>query len=267
MTSATDDDPDDDPLAFLRAKTKARVALGRCGDGLPTARLLEFQRDHARARDAVHAPLDVAALSAELAAVGFQVPIVVQSLAPDRATFLQRPDLGRRLDEAASGRLEKGSYDISLVLADGLSAVAVQRQGAALCALIGKSLSFRRAPPVIACGARVALGDEIAARLGARLVIMLIGERPGLSSTQSLGAYITFAPKPGVTRDAERNCISNISPEGLPLAEAARRIVAMVALAFGIGATGTMLKEDDALAMLEEPGNSSPIDELRDLRG
>jgi len=263
MTSAP---PDEDPFAFLRARTKARVALGRCGDGLPTVRLLEFQRDHARARDAVHAALDVTALSAELVAAGLPAPIIVQSLAPDRATFLQRPDLGRRLEESSSARLEKGNYDISLVLADGLSATAVQRQGAALCALIGKSLSFRCAPPVIACGARVALGDEIAARLGARLIIVLIGERPGLSSTQSLGAYITFAPKPGVTRDAERNCVSNIGLEGLPLAEAARRIVAMTALAFGIGATGTMLKEDDALAMLKGPGNSSPIDGLRDLR-
>ncbi|ACB93725.1 ethanolamine ammonia-lyase subunit EutC [Beijerinckia indica] len=243
-------DPYADPWVFLREKTPARIALGRCGDGLPTARLLEFQRDHARARDAVHAALDSEKLCSELDPLK---PIIVQSQARDRALYLQRPDLGRRLDEASREKLREGFYDISLVLADGLSALAVQSQAARLGALIEKRLPLRFAPPVIALQARVALGDEIASALGARLVIVLIGERPGLSAADSLGAYITFAPVPGKTTDAQRNCISNIRPGGLSLEEAARRIGAIASYALHLQGTGTMLKEDAALNALAPP--------------
>lgn len=236
-----------DPWEFLREMTSARIALGRCGNGLPTARLLEFQLAHARARDAVQAALDVERLYAEL---GDRKPIGVASQAASKAEFLQRPDLGRRLNSASREKLVCGPYDVSLILADGLSAAAVQSQAARLYRLLEANIHLRFAPPIIATQARVALGDEIAQALGARLVIMLIGERPGLSAADSLGTYITLAPKPGVTKDANRNCISNIRPGGLALEDAARRIAAIAALAWHTGCTGTMLKEDDAMKAL-----------------
>jgi ethanolamine ammonia-lyase small subunit len=245
MDDPVSDSPSD-PWAFLRRATSARIALGRVGDGLPTARVLEFALAHARARDAVHTALDAAALAAELADLS---PVIVESCAPTRAIYLQRPDLGRRLAEDSRAVLQHGNYDGVIVLADGLSAAAVQSQAGDLCRRLQQAAHWHFAPPVIARQARVALGDEIAESLGARLVIVLIGERPGLSSADSLGAYLTFAPKSGATHDAERNCISNIRPDGLALAEAARRILAIANLARSLKRTGTELKEDAALAL------------------
>jgi ethanolamine ammonia-lyase small subunit len=241
-------DKPSDPWAFLRKATSARIALGRVGDGLPTARVLEFALAHARARDAVHMPLDIEALAKELAAYA---PIIVESRAQDRMLYLQRPDLGRMLADGA--HLRHGKYDAVIVLADGLSANAVQSQGTALFKLLHQAEGWRFALPVIARHARVALGDDIAQKLGADLVIMLIGERPGLSAADSLGAYVTFAPKPGETRDADRNCVSNIHPGGLTLKEAARRILAIASLARNLRLSGTQLKEDAALASLAAP--------------
>lgn len=237
-----------DSWAFLKKATSARIALGRTGDGLPTARVLEFALAHAQARDAVHTSLDVETLAKDLAAYA---PIVVESRAPNRTLYLQRPDLGRRL--ADNVRLPKGKYDAVIVLADGLSARAVQSQGAALFKLLDHAEGWHFAPPVIASQARVALGDDVASRLGANLVIMLIGERPGLSAADSLGAYITYAPRPGQTHDADRNCVSNIRPGGLTLEEAARRILAIASLARILRRSGTDLKEDAALAAVAAP--------------
>ena len=241
-------DPSYDPWAFLRRATPARLALGRTGDGLPTARVLEFALAHARARDAVHIALDVPPLSAALADLA---PILVVSCAETRTVYLQRPDLGRKLaaESRAALKLKYGAHDAVIVLADGLSATAIQQQGSELCRRLQQDPDWHFAPPVIACQARVALGDEIATALGAGLVIVLIGERPGLSATDSLGAYITFAPRPGETTDAERNCVSNIRPGGLALPEAARRINAIMTLARSQQRTGTELKEDAALAL------------------
>lgn len=239
--------PQGDFWDFLRRATPARIALGRVGDGLPTRRVLEFEFAHARARDAVKANLDHEALMAELAA---WLPILVRSEAKDRTTFLQRPDLGRRLARECAGKLAPGSYDATIVAADGLSAGAVAAQGAALCKMLLAAQNCAFAPPVVALQARVALGDEIAARQNAALAVVLIGERPGLSSSESVGAYITFDPKPGMTKDAERNCVSNIGGHGLSLADASRRILAIMTLARAIRRTGTGLKEDEALAFL-----------------
>lgn len=236
---------------YLRQATPARIALGRTGNGLPTHRVLEFELAHARARDAVWASLDGSALLAELAVFR---PLLVRSAAPDRAVFLQRPDLGRRLAADGVQTLVKGSYDAALIIADGLSANAVQQQAAPLSKMLLAAPNFTFAPPVIALQARVALGDEIAAGQGASLAVVLIGERPGLSASDSMGAYITFDPKPGETRDAGRNCVSNIRGEGLSLNEAARRILAIMELARIIRGSGTALKEDDALALLPPPG-------------
>src|SRR5215218_11391843 len=211
-----------DPWSELRRWTTARIGLGRTGDALPTRRVLEFQLAHAQARDAVHLPLDVEQLARGLTPLN-SVPVC--SLARSRADYLRRPDLERCLDPDSAGSLALGLYDAAIVLADGLSARAVHENGPALARkLQDMRPDWAWAPVVIATQARVALGDPIAERLGAALVVVLIGERPGVSAADSLGAYVTWRPRPGVTRDAERNCVSNIWAAGLRIGEAAKRI-------------------------------------------
>ncbi len=225
--------------------TPARIGLGRVGTGLPTREVLAFGLAHARARDAVHAALDVGRLGADLALVGVaSAPQVVRSAAPDRPTYLLRPDLGRALAPGERDRLG-GSAGIALVLADGLSAIAVQRHAPPLVAALRARAPERwsSAAVVIALQARVALGDAIGERLGARLVVVLIGERPGLGSPDSLGVYLTYAPRPGRT-DAERNCVSNVRAAGLTYDEAARRVDWIAGAALGRGLTGIDLKDD-----------------------
>lgn len=224
-----------------RAHTPARIALGRSGVSLPTSEVLALALAHAQARDAVHHPLDAAALAL---AVGGAV--VVESAAPDRAAYLRRPDLGRTLSPASRALLDAGeACDLALVLADGLSPRAVQDHAPPLLRLLRPLLlDFRVAVPVIATQARVALGDAVAAAVGARAVAVLIGERPGLSVPSSLGIYVTWAPLPGRTTDAGRNCISNVRPEGLPYAEAAARLAWLLHAARARGMTGVALKDE-----------------------
>jgi ethanolamine ammonia-lyase small subunit len=224
----------------LRAVTQARVALGRAGQGLPTAPMLDFQLAHARARDAVHAELDTPALSTALGG-----PILeVASQAIDRATYLQRPDLGRRL---GAHNLATTDAEVAFVIADGLSATAVQAHAAPLVAALQARLGdWRIAPIVVARHARVALGDEIGAALGVDMVVVLIGERPGLSAPDSLGAYLTWAPRPGRS-DSERNCVSNIRPpHGLDHPAAADRIVWLMREARARRLSGVALKDASA---------------------
>ena len=224
----------------LRRFTPARVALGRVGNGLPTAAHLEFQAAHAAARDAVHAELNMEQLAADLAAAGLS-STTVHSACPDRRTYLLRPDLGRRLAEGEAARLPR-TPGIAFVVADGLSATAVQRHAAPLLAQVMPALGAT-GPVVIARQGRVALGDEIGAALGADAVAVLIGERPGLSTPDSLGLYLTWQPRPGRT-DAERNCISNIRPEGLPIPEAAAKLLWLIAAMRRLGLTGVALKDE-----------------------
>lgn len=238
-----------DPWHALRAHTPARIALGRAGSSLPTRAHLEFQLAHARARDAVHDALDVPALVAALAAMGLET-VAVRSAAPDRAVYLQRPDLGRRLDPDARDRLVALRADLppdaAIVVADGLSARAAQSHAAlVLAALVPKLVDegWHLAPVVVAEQARVALGDEIGAALGARLVVVLLGERPGLTAPDSLGAYLTWDPRPGRT-DAERNCVSNIRPEGLLPALAADTLGYLMLEAARRRLSGVALKDD-----------------------
>lgn len=235
-----------DPLARLRDATRARVALGRAGDALPTARLLELRAAHAAARDAVHDPLDVDALVAQVRSELGGDPLVVSSAAGSRAEYLQRPDLGRRLAEGTE--LPAGEHDVVLVLADGLSPQAVQAHGVpVLRALTDRLDGWRIAPVVVATQARVALGDEIAAGLGARSVVVLVGERPGMSSTDSLGVYFTFDTRRG-RRDSERNCLSNIRPpHGTGYDAAATTCAMLMAEAKRLGLSGVALKADPAL--------------------
>lgn len=235
---------------YLRRYTRARIALGRAGISLPTREVLAFSLAHAQARDAVHLPLDLETLSAQLAAQGFE-PRQVHSTAADRAAYLRRPDWGRRLDETsrhalarhAEQRPDRQSGPV-LVVADGLSSLAVMRHAPPLLAALAEYLpDMQSMPLVIACQSRVALGDEIGELLGAEQVAVLIGERPGLSSPDSLGIYLTHAPRVGRT-DAERNCISNIRPEGLDYRNAARKLAYLMAGARRLGRSGVALKDD-----------------------
>ncbi|QOY91454.1 ethanolamine ammonia-lyase subunit EutC [Paludibaculum fermentans] len=222
----------------LRAFTNARVALGRAGHSLPTAELLRFQLDHARARDAVHQALDPCHLPPH---------VLLRSAALDRATYLRRPDLGRRLSSDSAGLLAPGEYDAALIVADGLSAVAVERHARPLLAALLPKLEGWRLPPLhVVLQGRVAIGDEIGQRLGAALVVLLIGERPGLTSPDSLGIYLTWAPRAGRT-DAERNCISNVRPEGLDYALAAHKLHFLMQEARARRLSGVALKEDALL--------------------
>ena len=241
-----------DPWAGLRSLTPARIALGRAGPAWPTREVLAFGLAHARARDAVHTRLDAAVLEAELRAAGHPV-VQVRSAAPDRATYLTRPDLGRRLDAESARRLAAAPVPPEIVVAieDGLSAVAVQRHAVPLLARLRELAPDRWSgvPVVIALQGRVALGDEIGARLGARLIVVMIGERPGLSSPDSLGLSLTHAPRPGRS-DAERNCISNVRPEGLAYAAAAARLDWLAVEALHRGLTGVALKDESCLTAI-----------------
>ncbi|HEX3982709.1 MAG TPA: ethanolamine ammonia-lyase subunit EutC [Acidisoma sp.] len=236
-----------DRFETLRQFTAARIGLRRAGPGIATPDHLAFRAAHALARDAVHAALDLDALEAALAPLGLPV-LRVESRAPDQQTYLTRPDYGRRLNDTSAARLGAGASgaEIAVLVAGGLSALATASHAADLLALLVPAM--RRAgravgPLCIAPRGRVALGDEAGAILGARLVLVLIGERPGLTSPDSLGAYLTLAPAVGRT-DADRNCISNIRPEGMPLAEAARRILWLTDQALTRGISGVGLKDD-----------------------
>jgi len=251
----------ENPWERLNAFTDARIGLGRAGVSLPTSKLLAFQLAHAQAQDAVHCPLDVEALSAELTqALSLSgAPIHLHSHAQDRAMYLQRPDYGRRLNDETREHLQKAAasqqrYDLAIVVVDGLSALAVQQNSASFLSALYQMLSsdavdWQLAPLTIVEQGRVAIGDEIGALLNADAVLVMIGERPGLSSPDSLGLYMTWAPEPGL-RDDRRNCISNVRPAGLQVEEAARRFFLLLKEARQLKLSGVKLKdrsEDDVL--------------------
>jgi ethanolamine ammonia-lyase small subunit len=234
------------PWTDLRRLTAARIALGRAGTSLPTKAHLDFQFDHARARDAVHRPLDVDAVESALRAQHLEV-IRVHSAAPDRAAYLQRPDLGRRLDRPSRAKLRANTFDLALVVADGLSSFAIEKNAAPLLETLLPMLRREKlslSPVALALQARVALGDEIGAVLGAKMVLVLIGERPGLSSPDSMGLYLTFAPEKKGRTDADRNCVSNIRPEGLAYGSAARKTAYLLGEARRLGFSGVRLKDE-----------------------
>ena len=221
-------------LLQLRQLTTARVATGRAGHSLPTSELLNFQFAHARARDAVWTPLDPTCL-------GNFNPLHLQSQASDRATYLRRPDLGRGLAQAARTLLQPGPYDAAIVVADGLSAQAIHNHARPfLEALCAELKDWHLAPLTLVRQGRVAIADEIGQLLHAQLALILIGERPGLGSPDSLGAYLTWNPKIGRT-DAERLCVSNIRTEGLAPALAAARVATMMREAKAHQVTGVAL--------------------------
>ncbi|MCK0198567.1 ethanolamine ammonia-lyase subunit EutC [Ancylobacter sp. 6x-1] len=244
----------------LAAMTPARIALGRAGAGLPTSEVLRFSLAHAQARDAVHAPFDASEVEAGLAGLGFPT-LAVTSAASGRDIYLRRPDLGRRLSDesraaladwralAGRGAPENApdlAPDLAIVVADGLSSTAIHVQVVPFLQAFRARIAehgWRVAPVVVASQARVALGDEVGALLGARAVVVLVGERPGLSSPDSLGLYLTFDPKVGRT-DAERNCISNVRGEGLSHAHAAFKLSWLLKEALARRLTGVNLKDE-----------------------
>ncbi len=227
-----------DPWALLRRATAARIGLGHVGGSLPTRAVLDFQLAHAAARDAVLLPWDSATFSPE----GWEV-LRARSRATDRADYLRRPDHGRRLAEGTAFS-EVAPHDLSLVVSNGLSSAAVERHAEALLAAIrGASEGLLLGPVVVVADARVAIGDEVGSQLGSPAIAVILGERPGLSSADSLGIYLTFGPRPGRT-DAERNCLSNVRPDGLPLEVAAAKLTWLAREALRRRLTGIALKDE-----------------------
>jgi ethanolamine ammonia-lyase small subunit len=250
-----------DSWAALRRHTAARIALGRAGGSLPTREVLDFALAHAAARDAVHAEMDVEALRAGLAPLARPI-LTLSTAAPDRLTYLHRPDLGRRLDEASRQTVESArdsQTDVAILVGDGLSAPAAMTQAPTVLSWLVpelRSRGLRFSPICVVRQARVAVEDEVGFLLGAKVAVILIGERPGLGSSDSLGAYLVFDPCPGRT-DAERNCVSNIRPAGLSPAIAAETIAYLIEESIRRKLSGVMLKDGRALGQLStttDPG-------------
>jgi len=254
-----------DPWQLLRQYSRARIALGHAGTSVPTVPHLEFQFAHARARDAVHHRLDAQHLYTAITQREHEV-MLLHSAAKDRHVYLQRPDLGRRLDDASRQVLDaraaarQGECEIAFVIADGLSAIAIQEHAlpfldAMLPTLAGEG--WLDAPIVVVEQGRVAVGDEVGQVLRARLVVILIGERPGLSAPDSMGIYLTYQPAIGTT-DASRNCISNVRRDGLSYELAAHKLYYLISEARRRKLTGVALKDDAEVApqCLTAPGRN-----------
>jgi len=237
-----------DAWQSLKQYTLARIALGRTGHSIPLNESLNFKMAHAHARDAVYATLDKQTITDRLQATGLDV-IAVKSEASSREEYLKRPDKGRRLDfESATwmkNHLHNYNYDVVFVIADGLSARATNSHAVPVLAEMLKALRprFRIAPIILAEQGRVAIGDDIGFICRASVTVILIGERPGLSSPDSLGAYLTYNPKPGLT-DESRNCVSNIRPVGLPYEKASEKICTLIRASMVKEISGVMLKDD-----------------------
>ncbi|WP_404344777.1 ethanolamine ammonia-lyase subunit EutC [Vreelandella venusta] len=258
----------ENPWERLRAFTDARIGLGRAGVSLPTKQLLAFQLAHAQAQDAVHCPLECQTLADELTqALGLSTePLAVHSRAEDRAMYLQRPDYGRRLNEASRQTLQQAAesgqrFDLAVVIVDGLSALAVQQNSApfltALYDAFGRDKNeWKLAPLTLVEQGRVAIGDEVGALLNADAVLVMVGERPGLSSPDSLGLYMTWGPEVGL-KDDRRNCISNVRPAGLAYEEAARRLLLLLTEARERKLSGVKLKDRSEDSVLEGSSGST----------
>jgi len=253
------------PWLELRRLTPARIALGRTGTSMPTSAQLDFQFAHAQARDAVHLPFDPAGLTAQLAEKGRKT-LLLHSAAADRDAYLQRPDRGRRLNEASIeqlrdfARANPGGVDLAIVVADGLSSLAVHRHTVPFLERLEEQVAaegWSVSPVILVEQGRVAVADEVGELLGAKMVVILIGERPGLSSPDSLGLYFTYAPRVGLT-DASRNCISNVRLEGLSYPMAAHRLLYLMREACRRQLSGVNLKDEAQLQTLESDAAQDP---------
>lgn len=257
------------PWDSLRRFTDARIALGRAGHSLPTIPHLNFQLAHAQARDAVRLPLDVQGVAAALSGLGLTT-LELHSAAADRDIYLQRPDLGRTLDESSRQTLKNRknqqplpeSFDLAFVVADGLSALAIHQNVEPLLAAVLARLradtakTWTIAPVALVVQGRVAVGDEVGHALRARVVVLLIGERPGLSSPDSLGVYLSWEPRAGLN-DAQRNCISNVRPAGLAIEAAAAKLHYLLSRSFALQLSGIGLKDDDDPSLAEIGTNAT----------
>ena len=238
-----------DAWEALRRSTQARIALGRAGNALPTAAVLEFQLAHARARDAIHRPWDIASFARAVEARGLAA-VIISTRVGSRIEYLKRPDLGRQLADESERRLplrRDPSREVALLFTNGLSSTAMDRHGLALLDALVESFAaagLRFGPICLAENARVALSDPVGAALGARIAVIVVGERPGLSADDSLGMYLTYDPSPGKT-DAARNCISNIRPPaGMSCEFAAQKLVYLARQALRLQLSGIGLKDD-----------------------
>jgi ethanolamine ammonia-lyase small subunit len=239
-----------DPWGALRQFTQARIALGRTGHAVPTEALLDFQLAHAEARDAVHFPWDIEAFAGQVRGLGAEA-LILETPVESRGEYLRRPDLGRVLTEASRDRLRSvavGPTDVALIVTNGLSSTAVERHGIPLVQAIVagcRSRGFSLAPVSLVADGRVALLDDIGSILAARVAVIVVGERPGLTAADSLGIYLTLGPRPGNT-DADRNCISNIRPpEGLGYEAAAEKLLYLAGEAMRRGISGVALKDEN----------------------
>ncbi|NWA85201.1 ethanolamine ammonia-lyase subunit EutC [Pseudomonas sp. D2002] len=248
----------DNPWLELRRLTPARIALGRTGTSIPTSAQLDFQFAHAQARDAVHLPFDHEGLSSQMAERG-RDSLLLHSAAVDRHMYLQRPDLGRRLSDESAQRLREyaaanpGGVDLAVVVADGLSALAVHKHTLPFLTRMEEQThaeGWSLSPVILVEQGRVAVADEVGQLLGAKMVVILIGERPGLSSPDSLGLYFTYNPKVGLT-DAYRNCISNVRLEGLSYGMAAHRLLYLMKEACRRQLSGVNLKDEAQVQTIE----------------
>lgn len=254
-----------DSWASLRTLTQARIGLGRAGVSIPTKAQLQFNLDHALARDAVNIPLNMQVIKAEFEAQSIGT-VLLHSRAIDRREYLQRPDLGRRLNQASVDALselankQNNAPDVAIVLLDGLSSTGVQKQGVALCKAIRESChtaGFHCAPVCLVEQGRVAIGDDVGELLCAKTVILVVGERPGLSSPDSLGIYYTYGPKVGLN-DASRNCISNIRPGGLAIDAAAQKALWLLRESIRLKLSGVNLKDISGGDVLDVDTNHTP---------
>ncbi|KIU45714.1 ethanolamine ammonia-lyase [Pseudomonas putida] len=259
----TQHDNSDNPWLDLRRLTPARIALGRTGTSLPTRAQLDFQCAHAQARDAVHLAFDHAGLREQLSQRG-RDSILLHSAASDRHSYLQRPDLGRRLHEESARQLREhaqanpGGVDLAIIVADGLSALAVHRHTLPFLNRLQEHIDaegWSTAPVVLVEQGRVAVADEVGELLGAKMTVILIGERPGLSSPDSLGLYFTYSPRVGLT-DAYRNCISNVRLEGLSYGMAAHRLLYLMREACRRQLSGVNLKDEAQVQTLESDADT-----------
>jgi ethanolamine ammonia-lyase small subunit len=244
-----------DQWIALRRFTQARIALGHAGHALPTRALVDFQLDHARARDAVLLPWDIGVFAQQLQALGTET-LILETPVADRGEYLRRPDLGRVLSEGSREQLsllDAGAVDVALIVTNGLSSTAIERHGIALLQEMVhgyRDRGLRVGPVVLVANGRVGLFDEIGSRMAARMAVIVVGERPGLSAADSLGLYLCYAPGPGNT-DAQRNCISNIRPpEGLGYRDAAAKLLQLTDAALRRGLSGVELKDEEETAVV-----------------
>lgn len=250
------------PVMSLRQFTDARISIGRCGSSLPTEELMDFRLCHAMARDAVHIPLDLKKTAEAISLSAETDVVILESMAVTREEYLRRPDLGRKLSEESLTRINRGKsgFDISVSVADGLSSMAIDKSAAVFLSLLIPLLraDYTLSPVSLIKHGRVAVADEVASAYGAKLAIILIGERPGLKSPDSMGIYMTYDPEPEIT-DERRNCISNIRPGGMTYPAGVSKLIYLVNESMKRKLSGVDLKDEQGKELIADTGDGKKI--------